>query len=93
MCYVPTNDAREEVKYEKFKNVLGNNRPQRKLSTFMGDMIDKIASCNIGYEGAIGKHGLGDKTNNGKRLHKRVHKATWVSTNHTAEIKVDHLCI
>ena len=110
MCYAPTNEATDEVKdqfYGNLKNVLGNNRPQRKLTVLMGDMNAKIGSRNIGYEDVMGTHGLGDMNNNGERFadlcaeHERVigesvfqHKrATWVSPNYTTENQIDHLCI
>lgn len=69
--YAPSNDASEEVKdqfYERLKNVLGKNRPQREQTISMREMITKIESCNTGYKEVICTHGFGEMNNNGKRF-------------------------
>ena len=49
-----------------------------------------------GYELAMGKQGLG-MNENGERFadvwaeNNLVHKATWISTDHTTENQVDHI--
>ena len=48
--------------------MLGKNRPQREQTILMGDMNASVANCNIGYEGAMGAHGLGGMNSNEERL-------------------------
>ena len=85
-----------------------NRRPQREKIILVEDTNAMIAKCNIGYEEAMGSHGLGDMDNNEKRFadrelvtgvsvfpqrNKECIKPLGFSTNHTTENKVDHLCI
>ena len=48
--------------------MLGKNQPQREQTILMGDMNASVANYNIGYEGAMGAHGLGDMNSNEERL-------------------------
>ncbi len=83
---------------------------ERDITIVMGDFNAKIGEDNTGYEEAMGRHGLGELSENGERFidfcalnrlviggrifpHRRIHKATWVSPDHTTENQIDHICI
>ncbi|VDO90817.1 unnamed protein product [Schistosoma margrebowiei] len=75
----------------------------------MGDLNAKVGIDNTGYEDIMGRHGLGERNENGERFanlcafnklviggtifpHKRMHKATWISPDHTTANQIDHIC-
>ena len=72
-------------------------------------MNTKMGCAREGYERVIGKHGLGQRNDNGKRLlnmrYERtcyywntllpynMHKATWISLNRRTKNQIDHRLI
>ena len=111
-CYAPTNDSNDDDKdqfYERLQSII-EKCSRKDLTILMGDLNAKVGVDNTGYEDIIGRHGLGERNENGERLanlcafnklviggtifpHKRIHKATWISPDHTTENQIDHICI
>ncbi|VDP23203.1 unnamed protein product [Schistosoma margrebowiei] len=111
-CYAPTNDSNDDIKnqfYERLQSVI-KKCPRKDLTILMGDLNAKVGIDNTGYEDIMGRHGLGERNENGERFanlcasnklviggtifpHKRIHKATWISPDHTTENQIDHICI
>ncbi|CAH8469021.1 unnamed protein product [Schistosoma curassoni] len=111
-CYAPTNDSNDEIKdqfYERLQSII-EKCPRKDLTILMGDLNAKVGIDNTGYEDIMGRHGLGERNENGERFanlcafnklviggtifpHKRIHKATWISPDHTTENQIDHICI
>ncbi|VDP36481.1 unnamed protein product [Schistosoma margrebowiei] len=111
-CYAPTNDSNDDIKdqfYERLQSVI-EKCPRKDLTILMGDLNAKVRIDNTGYEDIMGRHGLGQRNENGERFanlcafntlviggtifpHKRIHKATWISPDHTTENQIDHICI
>ena len=68
--YAPTNEATEEEKddfYNQAQKIV-DKLPRKDLNIFMGDANAKIGQDNIGYEGIMGRHGLGQMNENGERF-------------------------
>ena len=66
--YAPTNDADDEVKtgfYEKLQGVI-DGVARKELMLSLGDFNAKVGSNNTGFEAVIGKHGLGEMSDNGE---------------------------
>ncbi|VDO92622.1 unnamed protein product [Schistosoma margrebowiei] len=111
-CYAPINDSNDDIKcqfYERLQSVI-EKCPRKDLTILMGDLNAKVGIDNTGYEDIIGRHGLGERNENGEGFanlcafnklvikgtifsHKRIHKATWISPDHTTENQIDHICI
>ncbi|VDP59559.1 unnamed protein product [Schistosoma curassoni] len=103
-CYAPTNDSNVDIKdqfYERLQSII-EKCPRNNLTILMGDLNAKVGIDNTGYKDIMGRHGLGERNENGERFanlcafnklviggtifpHKRIHKATWISPNHTTE--------
>ncbi|VDO65390.1 unnamed protein product [Schistosoma margrebowiei] len=110
--YAPTNDCKDDIKdqfYERLQSVI-EKCPSKDLTIMMGDLNAKVGIDNSGYEDIMGRHGLGERNENGERFanlcafnklviggtispHNRIHKATWISSDHTTENQIDHVCI
>ncbi|VDP43548.1 unnamed protein product [Schistosoma margrebowiei] len=111
-CYAPTNDSNDNIKdqfYDRLQSII-EKCPRKDLTVLMGDLNAKVGIDNTGYEDIMGRHGLGERNENGKRFanlcafnklviggtifpHKRIHKATWISPEHTTANQIDHICI
>ncbi|VDP07363.1 unnamed protein product [Schistosoma mattheei] len=111
-CYAPTNDNNDEIEdqfYERLQSII-EKCPRKDLTILMGDLNAKVGIDNTEYEDIMGRHGLGERNENGERFanlwafnklviggtifpHNRIHKATWISPNHTTENQIDHICI
>ncbi|VDP18658.1 unnamed protein product [Schistosoma margrebowiei] len=111
-CYARTNDSNDDIKdqfYERLQSVI-EKCPRKDLTILMGDLNAKVGIDNTGYEDIMGRHGLGERNENGERFanlcafnksviggtifpHKRIHKATWISPDHTTENQIDHIFI
>ncbi|VDP29139.1 unnamed protein product, partial [Schistosoma margrebowiei] len=111
-CYAPTNDYNEDAKdqfYNRLQSIVKKCQT-KDLTILMGDFNAKVGTDNTGYEDIMGRHGLGERNENGERFanlcafnklviggtifpHKRIHKTTWTSPDHTTQNQIDHICI
>ncbi|VDP53487.1 unnamed protein product [Schistosoma mattheei] len=110
-CYAPTNNYNEDAKgqfYNRLQSII-EKCPTKDLTILMGDFNAKVGMDNSGYEDIMGRHGLGERNENGERFanlcafnklviggtvfpHKRIHKSTWTSPDHTTQNQIDHIC-
>ena len=68
-CYAPTNDCSDDDK-DNFYNQLQaetESAPRHDL-IIMGDLNAKVGSDNTDFESVMGKHGVGNRSDNGDRL-------------------------
>ncbi|VDP42803.1 unnamed protein product [Schistosoma margrebowiei] len=111
-CYAPTNDYNEDAKdqfYNRLQSIVEKCQT-KDLTILMRDFNAKVGTDNTGYEDIMGRHGLGERNENGERFanlcafnklviggiifpHKRIHKTTWTSPDHTTQNQIDHICI
>ncbi|XP_072047018.1 craniofacial development protein 2-like [Amphiura filiformis] len=69
-CYSPTNESEDEVKeefYDHLQSVL-DKCSEKDVNIIMGDFNAKIGNDNTGYEDIMGRHGIGDMSENGERF-------------------------
>ncbi|VDO47389.1 unnamed protein product [Schistosoma margrebowiei] len=68
-CYVPTNDFNDDAKdhfYDRLQSIIAKC-PTKDLTILMGDFNAKVGTDNTGYEDIMGRHGLGERNENGER--------------------------
>ena len=102
MCYAPTNTSEEKDKNSFYAQL------QSVLEKFlMGNMNVKVGANNTDREREMGRHGLGEMNENGEMLadfcstntlvtiflHRKCHKATWVSSDKLTENQIDHVMV
>ena len=68
--YAPHNEREEEEKdhfYEELQQTIDGCK-RNDIVVVMSDFNAKVGGDNEGYESCIGRHGMGDKNDNGERL-------------------------
>ncbi|VDO90785.1 unnamed protein product [Schistosoma margrebowiei] len=69
-CYAPTNDYNEDAKdqfYNRLQSIVEKCQT-KDLTILMGDFNAKVGTDNTGYEDIMGRHGLGERNENGERF-------------------------
>ncbi|VDO94057.1 unnamed protein product [Schistosoma margrebowiei] len=69
-CYAPTNDSNDDVKdqfYDRLQSII-EICTRKDLIILMGDLNAKVGIENTGYEDIMGRHGLGERKENGERF-------------------------
>ncbi|VDP83084.1 unnamed protein product [Schistosoma curassoni] len=69
-CYAPTNDNNDDIKdqfYERLQPII-EKCSRNDLTILMGDLNAKVGIDNTGYEDTMGRHGLGQRNENGERF-------------------------
>ncbi|VDP27767.1 unnamed protein product [Schistosoma curassoni] len=69
-CYAPTNDSNDDIKdqfYNRLQSII-EKCPRKDLTILMGDLNAKVGIVNTGYEDIMGRHGLGERDENGERF-------------------------
>ncbi|VDP25709.1 unnamed protein product [Schistosoma curassoni] len=66
-CYAPTNDSNDDTKdqfYERLQLII-EKCLTKDLTILMEDLNAKVEIDNTGYEDIMGRHGLGQRNENG----------------------------
>ncbi|VDP41982.1 unnamed protein product [Schistosoma margrebowiei] len=66
--YAPTNDYNEDAKdqfYNRLQSIV-EKCPTKDLTILMGDLNAEVGMDNTGYEDIMGRHGMGERNENGK---------------------------
>lgn len=69
-CYAPTNDSHKRDKYQfhsRLQSIIVKY-PRENLTILMRDFNAMVGMDNTGYENIMGRHGLGERNENGERL-------------------------
>ncbi|VDP02986.1 unnamed protein product [Schistosoma margrebowiei] len=69
-CYAPTNDSNDDIKdqfYERLQSII-EKYPGKDITILMRDLNAKVGIDNAGYEDIMGRHGLGQRNENGERF-------------------------
>ncbi|VDO94534.1 unnamed protein product [Schistosoma margrebowiei] len=69
-CYAPTNDSNDDIKdqfHERLQSII-KKCPRKDPTVLMGDPNAKVGIDNTGYEDIMGRHGLGERNENGERF-------------------------
>ncbi|VDP75021.1 unnamed protein product [Schistosoma mattheei] len=69
-CYAPTNDSNDDIKdqfYGRLQSIIAECQ-RRDLTILMGDLNAKVGIDDTGYEDIMGRHGLGERNENGERF-------------------------
>ncbi|VDO54086.1 unnamed protein product [Schistosoma margrebowiei] len=69
-CYAPANDYKEDARDQFYDRLQSNIEkcPKKDLTILMGDFNAKVGTDNILYEDIMGRHGLGERNENGERF-------------------------
>ncbi|VDP29256.1 unnamed protein product [Schistosoma mattheei] len=68
--YAPTNDSNDDIKdqfNERLQSVI-EKCPRKDLTILMGDLNANVGIDNTRYEDIMGRHGLGERNENGERF-------------------------
>ncbi|VDP79134.1 unnamed protein product, partial [Schistosoma mattheei] len=69
-CYAPINDSNDNIKdqfYERLQSII-EKCPRKDLIILVGDLNAKVGIDNTEYEDVMGRHGLGERNENGERF-------------------------
>ncbi|XP_055634032.1 craniofacial development protein 2-like [Toxorhynchites rutilus septentrionalis] len=89
-CYAPTDaaDLREKESFYSQMNSVVEKIPKGDIQIHLGDFNAKIGSDNEGLERVMGRHGLGQMSENGELF------AEFCGNNNMViENQIDHICI
>ncbi|VDP33127.1 unnamed protein product [Schistosoma margrebowiei] len=69
-CYAPINDSNDDIKdqfYERLQSIIVKC-PRKDLNILMGDLNAKFRIDNTGYDDIMGRHGQGERNEDGERF-------------------------